>query len=151
LPIRIIIVNNRWQGMVRQWQESFYNKRYSQSDMSQGQPKFAVLAESYGIKGISCSTAVELNQQLNKYIEYNYPILYDCSVLEMENCYPMVNPDSSNTAMTGIVYKPEDLQILARFTKGDKKLEQFFLKKILETQAAESGETEGHKSKLKDY
>lgn len=148
LPIRIIIVNNRWQGMVRQWQESFYNKRYSQSDMSQGQPTFAALAESYGIKGVSCSTAAELDQLLNKYMGYNYPILYDCSVLEMENCYPMVNPDSSNTAMTGIVYKPEDLQILARFTKNDKKLEKFLREKIRETEAAE---TEGYSTKSTDY
>lgn len=138
LPIRIIIVNNRWQGMVRQWQESFYDRRYSQSDMSQGQPSFIDLAKSYKIKGIECKTATELEKSINQYLEYRYPLLYDCSVLEMENCYPMVNPDSSNTAMTGIVYKPEDLQILARFSKGDKKLEKFLQEKILETEAAEA-------------
>ncbi len=140
LPIRIIIVNNCWQGMVRQWQESFYDRRYSQSDMSHGQPTFAALANSYGIKGISCSTAAELEESLDKYMDYNYPLLYDCSVLEMENCYPMVNPDSSNTAMTGIIYKSEDLPILARNSKGDEKLERFLQEKILETEAAEAGE-----------
>ncbi len=151
LPLRIIIVNNRWQGMVRQWQESFYDRRYSQSDMSHGQPSFASLAESYGIKGISCSTATELEQSLDKYLDYNYPILYDCSVLEMENCYPMVNPDSSNTAMTGIVYKPEDLQILARNTGGDEKLEKFLREKIIETEAAESEEYKSTASTSRNY
>jgi acetolactate synthase-1/2/3 large subunit len=48
LKIKVVIINNRWQGMVRQWQESFYDERYSSSDMSCGEPDFVKLAESFG-------------------------------------------------------------------------------------------------------
>ena len=51
LKVKLIIINNRWQGMVRQWQESFYDERYSSSDMSCGEPDFVKLAESFGVKG----------------------------------------------------------------------------------------------------
>jgi len=60
LPIRLVIVNNHWQGMVRQWQESFYGERYSHSSMEAGQPDFVNLAKSYGIKAYDISNETEM-------------------------------------------------------------------------------------------
>ncbi len=52
LPVKVVIVNNHWQGMVRQWQESFYEERYSASDMLNGMPDFVALARSFGVDGV---------------------------------------------------------------------------------------------------
>ncbi len=52
LPVKIVIVNNHWQGMVRQWQESFYEERYSASDMLPGMPDFIALARAFGVDGV---------------------------------------------------------------------------------------------------
>ena len=60
LKIKLVIINNRWQGMVRQWQESFYDERYSSSDMSCGEPDFVKLAESFGVKGVLISERKQL-------------------------------------------------------------------------------------------
>ena len=114
LPIRIIIINNHYQGMVRQWQESFYQNRYSHSTMNQGQPNFTVLANSYGIKGIYIQTELEFETQFYKYKNYPNPILFDCLVVENENCYPMVSPGRANVAMDGINYQQHEMNILKR-------------------------------------
>ena len=100
--------------MVRQWQESFYQNRYSHSTMNQGQPNFTVLANSYGIKGIYIQTELEFETQFYKYKNYPNPILFDCLVVENENCYPMVSPGRANVAMDGINYQQHEMNILKR-------------------------------------
>jgi len=102
LPIRLVIVNNHWQGMVRQWQQSFYGERYSQSSMEKGRPNFIKVANSYNIKGINILNEDELQTELIKYQNYTGPIVFDVSVIENENCYPMVAPGKSNSQMLGI-------------------------------------------------
>jgi acetolactate synthase-1/2/3 large subunit len=102
LPIKIIIINNKWQGMVRQWQQAFYGERYSHSNMEKGAPNFIKIAESYGIRGISITTREELNSSLKDILEYDGPILVDCKVVPDENCYPMVAPGKSNAQMIGV-------------------------------------------------
>lgn len=102
LPIRIMIINNHWQGMVRQWQESFYGERYSHSNMEEGSPDFIKLAESYGIKAISIFNKNDLDKQLEMSKNYHKPILFEFIVVENENCYPMVAPGKSNSQMMGI-------------------------------------------------
>jgi len=102
LPIRIMIINNHWQGMVRQWQESFYGERYSHSNMEEGSPDFIKLAESYGIKAISVFNQDDLDKQLKMSKNYGKPILFEFIVVENENCYPMVAPGKSNSQMMGI-------------------------------------------------
>lgn len=102
LPIKIIIINNRWQGMVRQWQQAFYGERYSHSNMEKGAPNFIQLAESFGIKGVSISNREELKENLEEILEYDGPILVDCQVVPDENCYPMVAPGKSNAQMMGV-------------------------------------------------
>ena len=102
LPIRLIIVNNHWQGMVRQWQESFYGERYSHSNMEDGRPNFPSLANSYGIKSIQVNNETELELALLESKDYIGPIVFDIAVVEDENCYPMVAPGKSNSQMMGI-------------------------------------------------
>nr|YP_009402660.1 acetohydroxyacid synthase large subunit [Compsopogon caeruleus]ARX96016.1 acetohydroxyacid synthase large subunit [Compsopogon caeruleus] len=102
LDIKIIIINNYWQGMVRQWQQAFYNSRYSHSNMSQGAPNFKLLAESYGIKGIIIDNNINLDQKIQEILQYSGPIVVDVRVKEDENCYPMVAPGKSNAQMIGI-------------------------------------------------
>ena len=102
LPIRIMIINNHWQGMVRQWQESFYGERYSHSNMEEGSPNFIKLAESYGIKSVSIFNKKDLETELKNSKEYLKPILFEFIVVENENCYPMVAPGKSNSQMMGI-------------------------------------------------
>ena len=102
LPIRLVIVNNHWQGMVRQWQESFYGERYSHSSMEAGQPNFVDLANSYGIKAYNVSNESEMETILLESKDYKGPIVFDFAVVEDENCYPMVAPGKSNSQMMGI-------------------------------------------------
>jgi acetolactate synthase-1/2/3 large subunit len=102
LPIKIIIINNKWQGMVRQWQQAFYGERYSHSNMEKGAPNFIKIAESYGIRGISITTRDELTSLTKEILEYDGPILVDCKVVPDENCYPMVAPGKSNAQMMGV-------------------------------------------------
>ena len=110
LPIKVVIINNKFQGMVRQWQESFYDSRYSHSDMSQGQPNFVKLAESYGIKGVIVKKGDNLAEKIQEMLKYNGPIVMDFRVNREENCYPMVSPGKNNTEMIGIPnYDPKTI------------------------------------------
>ena len=102
LGIKVIIVNNGWQGMVRQWQESFYGNRFSNSFMGNGMPSFAEVAKAYGIKGFRIETTKELKELLIKIESNNEPIVIDVNVIENENCYPMVAPGRSNAQMLGL-------------------------------------------------
>jgi acetolactate synthase-1/2/3 large subunit len=113
LPIRLVIVNNHWQGMVRQWQESFYGERYSHSNMAQGQPNFVKLAESYGIKAIHVISSEYLIEKLEEYKYYEHPIVFEILVIEDENCYPMVSPGKSNEEMLGLIKKESKSKVKA--------------------------------------
>jgi acetolactate synthase-1/2/3 large subunit len=102
LPVKILILNNKWQGMVRQWQQAFYGERYSHSNMEKGAPNFIKIAEAYGIRGISITTREELNNSIKNILDYDGPLLVDCKVVPDENCYPMVAPGKSNAQMIGV-------------------------------------------------
>lgn len=102
LPVKIILLNNKWQGMVRQWQQAFYGERYSHSNMEKGAPNFIQVAEAYGIRGISITTREELNNSIQEILDYDGPLLVDCKVVPDENCYPMVAPGKSNAQMLGV-------------------------------------------------
>ena len=102
LNLKVIIINNHWQGMVRQWQESFYDERYSASNMSVGEPDFISLSKAFGIEGIVISERENLIPQLQKALENEGPVLVNVNVRKGENCYPMVPPRKSNAEMVGI-------------------------------------------------
>ena len=102
LPIKIMIINNRWQGMVRQWQQAFYGERYSHSNMEKGAPNFIKLAESFGIKGVLIKNREDLTNSIKTIMEYDGPIVVDFQVIPDSNCYPMVAPGKSNAQMLGV-------------------------------------------------
>ena len=102
LPIKLIILNNKWQGMVRQWQQSYYEERYAHSSMADGMPDFVKVANAYGIKAFNITTFDELSEKENEIFFSNDPIVVNFAVEEKENCYPMVQPGKSNSQMIGL-------------------------------------------------
>nr|YP_010336347.1 acetohydroxyacid synthase large subunit [Goniotrichopsis reniformis]UNJ14753.1 acetohydroxyacid synthase large subunit [Goniotrichopsis reniformis] len=111
LNIKIIIINNQWQGMVRQWQEAFHQSRFSHSNMAKGSPNFSKLAEAFGIKGIAIRTKHEMNSLMPELLASQEAVLFDFQVIENENCYPMVAPGKSNAQMLGIEKFPADVDV----------------------------------------
>ncbi|WP_085507898.1 acetolactate synthase large subunit [Thalassobacillus devorans] len=101
LPVKVIIVNNQALGMVRQWQESFYEKRYSESILST-QPDFVKLAESYNIKGMRIESQQDLEERLPEALSNDEPVVVDCRVLQQENVYPMIAPGKGIHEMIGV-------------------------------------------------
>ena len=99
---KTVIVNNGWQGMVRQWQEAFYGERYSSSNMEVGMPDFGKLAEAFGIKGLLVTERSQLAGAVAEMLAHDGPVLLDVRVRRDENCYPMVAPGKSNAQMLGL-------------------------------------------------
>ncbi len=95
LPVKIIILNNRYMGMVRQWQELIYEKRESQSYM-ESLPDFMLLAQSFGIKGIECSDPKQHDEKIMEMISHKGPVLFNCVVAQMENVFPMIPAGSAH-------------------------------------------------------
>ena len=102
LNLKIIIINNGWQGMVRQWQESFYGNRFSNSYMKNGMPEFSKVAEAYGLIGYKANNLTQLENYIEQTKKLNQALLIDVNVIENENCYPMVAPGKSNSQMIGL-------------------------------------------------
>ncbi|MCX5940560.1 MAG: biosynthetic-type acetolactate synthase large subunit [Cyanobium sp. LacPavin_0818_WC50_MAG_67_9] len=107
LPVKVVVLNNGWQGMVRQWQESFYGERYSASEMTGGMPDFAALAEAFGVRGVCIEERSTLREQLQGALDHPGPAFIDVKVRRNENCYPMVPPGASNAQMVGLPSHPE--------------------------------------------
>ena len=102
INVKIVIVNNGWQGMVRQWQQALYGERNSSSNMTVGMPDFVKLAEAYGVKGMLVSRPEELKDAIGQMLAHNGPVLMNVKVTRDENCYPMVAPGKSNAQMVGL-------------------------------------------------
>ena len=102
LNIKAIIINNGWQGMVRQWQESFYGNRFSNSYMRNGMPNFSDVSKAYGLQGFKIENILELKEEIEKILKTNKAAIIDINVIENENCYPMVAPGRSNSQMLGL-------------------------------------------------
>jgi acetolactate synthase-1/2/3 large subunit len=102
LAIKMIVVNNGWQGMVRQWQESFYGNRFSNSYMRNGMPNFSAVAAAYGLYGYRVENVQDLKTIIFNNELKTKALLLDVNVVENENCYPMVAPGRSNSQMLGL-------------------------------------------------
>lgn len=102
INVKTVIVNNGWQGMVRQWQQTFYGERYSSSNMEVGMPDFVMLAQAYGVKGMLVSHPDQLKDAIAEMLAHDGPVLLDAKVTRDENCYPMVAPGKSNAQMLGL-------------------------------------------------
>ncbi|MGY0693499.1 acetolactate synthase large subunit [Virgibacillus sp. FSP13] len=101
LPVKVIIVNNQALGMVRQWQESFYEKRYSESVFTTN-PDFVKLAESYGIRGIKVNREEDVDDMLKDIFTYEGPVVVDCRVVKEACVYPMIAPGKGIHEMIGV-------------------------------------------------
>ena len=102
ISVKTVIINNFWQGMVRQWQQAFFGERYSHSSMEVGMPDFVKLADSFGVKGMVVKSRSELPEAIAEMLAHNGPVLLDAHVTRDENCYPMVAPGKSNAQMIGL-------------------------------------------------
>jgi acetolactate synthase I/II/III large subunit len=94
LPIKIAILNNGYLGMVRQWQELFYQGRYSEVKMIS--PAFSQLALAYGVEGLKAQTEEEAQKIIADAFQRRGPVLMEFNIMEEENVYPMVPPNHNN-------------------------------------------------------
>jgi len=98
LPIKIFILNNQYMGMVRQWQELLHEKNYSES-YTAALPDFVKLAEAYGCVGIRANKPDELDKKIVEMLSVNKPVIFDCVVDKIENCYPMIPSGKAHNQM----------------------------------------------------
>ena len=112
INVKTVIINNGWQGMVRQWQQAFFGERYSSSNMQAGMPNFELLALAFGVKGMVISDRTQLADSIAEMLAYDGPMLVDAQVTKDENCYPMVAPGKSNAQMIGLPDKAKKPQAI---------------------------------------
>ncbi|MGB5947807.1 MAG: acetolactate synthase 3 large subunit [Parvibaculum sp.] len=98
LPVKIFILNNEYMGMVRQWQELLHGGRYSHS-YSESLPDFVKLAEAYGAIGIRATKPGELDAKIKEMIDAKGPVIFDCVVDKLENCFPMIPSGAAHNEM----------------------------------------------------
>ncbi len=101
IPVKVVVLNNGYLGMIRQWQELFYQERYSSSELPQDCPDFVKLAEAYGWLGLRVSDPKKLDETLTAAFEHDGPAIVDVRVARQENVFPMVAPGSSIDEMLG--------------------------------------------------
>ena len=100
IPVKVLIINNGYLGMVRQWQELFWDNRYSHVDMGQS-PDFVKLAEAYGATGLRLTSKTSLVDDLKAAIAIEGPVVVDIRVTREENVYPMIAPGAAAREMVG--------------------------------------------------
>lgn len=98
LPIKIFILNNQYMGMVRQWQQLLHGNRLSHSYMD-SLPDFVKLAEAYGCVGIRAEKPGELDDKIEEMISVKRPVLFDCRVAALANCFPMIPSGKAHNEM----------------------------------------------------
>ena len=98
LPVKIIILNNGYLGMVRQWQELFYDKRYASTTLDHN-PDFVKLAEAYGAVGLRATKPDEVESVLKKGLETPTTVIMEFVIDREENVYPMVPAGKAITEM----------------------------------------------------
>ncbi len=94
LPVKVVILNNGFLGMVRQWQQLFFDRVYSETDISV-QPDFVKVAEAYGVKGMRVEKPSELKTALKEALQHRGPVVVDVHVDREENVFPMVPAGAS--------------------------------------------------------
>ncbi|MBP7341442.1 MAG: biosynthetic-type acetolactate synthase large subunit [Smithellaceae bacterium] len=98
IAVKVVLLNNGYLGMVRQWQELFYEKRYSHTDMTYA-PDFVKLAEAFGVAGLRATKPGEVEDVLRQGLAMDKPVLMDFRVSREECVYPMVHPGESISQM----------------------------------------------------
>jgi acetolactate synthase I/II/III large subunit len=100
VPVKVVVMNNGYMGMVRQWQELFWDRRYSQVDMGSF-PDFVKLAEAYGWTGMRLEDKTTLVDDLCRALATDGPVLVDVRVTREECVYPMIAPGAAAREMVG--------------------------------------------------
>lgn len=109
LPIKIFILNNKYMGMVRQWQQLLHGNRLSHSYV-ESQPDFVKLAEAYGGVGLRAKTPAELDDKIDEMIATRQPVIFDCQVVNVENCFPMIpSGEAHNNMLLGESVSDEEV------------------------------------------
>ncbi len=98
LPMKIFILNNSYMGMVRQWQQLLHGNRLSHS-YSEALPDFVKLAEAYGAVGIRAEKPDELDDAIREMINVKRPVIFDCVVANLANCFPMIPSGKAHNEM----------------------------------------------------
>ena len=107
LPVKVFVINNGFHGMVRQWQDLFYEGRYASSDLGRT-PDFVKLAEAYGATGLRIKAPGEVDAGIREALAIDQPVFVDVPVHQFENCYPMIPAGGCNHEM--ILEDPPELQ-----------------------------------------
>jgi len=97
-PIKIFILNNQYMGMVRQWQQLLHGNRLSHS-YTEAMPDFVKLAEAYGAHGIRCEKPGDLDSAIQEMIDIDKPVIFDCRVANLANCFPMIPSGKAHNEM----------------------------------------------------
>ncbi|MBW8059025.1 MAG: biosynthetic-type acetolactate synthase large subunit [Solirubrobacterales bacterium] len=100
IPVKVFLMNNGYMGMVRQWQELFWDRRYSAVEMGPS-PDWVKLAEAFGATGMRCEDAADLEEMMAKALETDGPVLLDVRVSPEENCFPMIPAGAAARDMVG--------------------------------------------------
>jgi len=98
VPVKIFILNNHYMGMVRQWQQLLHGNRLSHS-YTEAIPDFVKLADAYGATGIHCAKPADLDDKIIQMIETPGPVIFDCDVVALENCFPMIPSGKAHNEM----------------------------------------------------
>ena len=107
LPVKVFVINNRFHGMVRQWQDLFYEGRYASSYLNV-YPDFVKLAEAYGAAGLRVQKVSEVDDGIREALSIDRPVVIDVPVYQYENCYPMIPAGGCNHEM--ILADPPDMK-----------------------------------------
>lgn len=101
LPVKIIVLNNNFLGMVRQWQQLFFDKRYSFTELTN--PDFITIGKGFGIEGHKVTSRDELDSSLQKMIDHDGPYLLEVVIEKEDNVFPMVPTGAS---VSDIILEP---------------------------------------------
>jgi acetolactate synthase-1/2/3 large subunit len=100
IPVKVFLMNNGYMGMVRQWQELFWDRRYKSVEMGDS-PDWVKLAEAFGWTGMRCTDKGELDDAMQSALESDGPVLLDVHVTKEENCFPMIPAGAAARDMVG--------------------------------------------------
>ena len=103
LPVKVLIIDNKYLGMVRQWQELFFENRLSGVDL-EGNPDFVKLAEAYSVKGVHINQADHVRERLKEALDFKGPVVIHAEVIKEDNVFPMV--PAGKSALHMIIEKP---------------------------------------------
>ncbi len=98
LPVKVFILNNEYMGMVRQWQQLLHGNRLSHS-YTESLPDFVKLAEAYGWHGMRCDHPDDLDDAIKEMISVDRPVIFDCRVAKLANCFPMIPSGKAHNEM----------------------------------------------------